>query len=167
RELPKVCSYLHVPAQSGDNEVLKRMKRLYTVEYYRDMLARCREKVPGVAISSDFIVGFCGETEAAFQRSCELVREAGFKNSFIFKYSPRPGTKADELYPDDVPEEVKKRRNNDLLAIQNQVSLADHRGRVGQTVEVLVEGPSKNMLKASGGLTPPGDGPVQLTGRTR
>ncbi len=87
RELPKVCEYLHVPAQSGCNEVLKRMKRLYTVEFYRDMLQRCRERVPDVAISSDFIVGFCGETEQSFQRTCDLVREGGFKNSFIFKYS--------------------------------------------------------------------------------
>ena len=162
RELPKVCPYLHVPAQSGCNEVLKHMKRLYTVEYYREMLARCRERVPGVAISSDFIVGFCGETEKSFERSCDLVASAGFKNSFIFKYSPRPGTKGDELYVDDVPEEVKKRRNNDLLAIQNEVSLADHLARVGQTVEVLVEGPSKTALKS--GWT---SGPIQLTGRTR
>jgi tRNA-2-methylthio-N6-dimethylallyladenosine synthase len=160
RELPKVCSYLHVPAQHGDNEQLRRMKRLYTVEFYRDMLARSREKVPGVAISSDFIVGFCGETEEQFERSCNLVAEAGFKNSFIFKYSPRPGTKADELFPDDVPEEVKKRRNNDLLAIQNKVSLADHRARIGQTVQVLVEGPSKNALKQDR------TGPLQLTGRS-
>jgi tRNA-2-methylthio-N6-dimethylallyladenosine synthase len=162
RELPKVCPYLHVPAQSGCNEVLKRMKRLYTVEYYRDMLARCREQVPGVAISSDFIVGFCGETEASFAKTCELVREAGFKNSFIFKYSPRPGTKGHELFADDVPEEVKKRRNNDLLAIQNQVSLADHLRKVGETVEVLVEGPSKNALKQDAA-----PGPVQMTGRTQ
>jgi tRNA-2-methylthio-N6-dimethylallyladenosine synthase len=161
RELPKVCPYLHVPAQSGCNEVLRRMKRLYTVEYYRDMLARCREKVPGVAISSDFIVGFSGETEESFERTCDLVREGGFKNSFIFKYSPRPGTKGNEVYADDVPEEVKKRRNNDLLAIQNKVSLEDHLRRVGQTVEVLVEGPSKTALKQGGG-----PGPVQLTGRT-
>jgi tRNA-2-methylthio-N6-dimethylallyladenosine synthase len=162
RELPKACPYLHVPAQSGCNDVLRRMKRLYTVEYYREMLARCRERVPGVAISSDFIVGFCGETEDSFQRSCDLVAGAGFKNSFIFKYSPRPGTKGDELYADDVPEEVKKRRNNDLLAIQNKVSLADHLARVGQTVEVLVEGPSKTALKSAWT-----SGPVQLTGRTR
>src|SRR5947209_8043430 len=162
RELPKVCKYLHVPAQSGCDEVLKRMKRLYTVEYYRDMLARCRENVPGVAISSDFIVGFCGETEESFQRSCDLVREAGFKNSFIFKYSPRPGTKADSLYADDVLEEVKKRRNNDLLALQNAVSLADHRERIGETSPVLVEGPSKNALKHESE-----GGPLQLTGRTR
>lgn len=174
RELPKVCPYLHVPAQSGCNDVLKRMKRLYTVEYYRDMLARCRERVPGVAISSDFIVGFCGETEESFEKTCDLVREAGFKNSFIFKYSPRPGTKGHELYEDDVSEEVKKRRNNDLLAIQNKVSLQDHLSRVGQTVEVLVEGPSKNAFKdlasgvsnGPGHESPHGHGPLQLTGRT-
>jgi tRNA-2-methylthio-N6-dimethylallyladenosine synthase len=159
RALPKVCRYLHVPAQSGCNEVLKRMKRLYTVEYYREMLQRCRERVPDVAISSDFIVGFCGETEESFARSCELVRTAGFKNSFIFKYSARPGTKADELFADDVAEEVKKRRNNDLLAIQAKVSLEDHRRWVGQTVAVLVEGPSKTALKHDAG-------PAQLTGRT-
>ena len=147
RDLPKVCPYLHVPAQSGCNEMLKRMKRLYTVEYYREMLARCRETVPGVAITSDFIVGFCGETEESFERTCDLVREASFKNSFIFKYSPRPGTKGRRLFADDVPEEVKKRRNNDLLAIQNAVSLADHRRFIGQRVEVLVEGPSKNAWK--------------------
>lgn len=160
RTLPKVCSYLHVPAQSGCNEMLKRMKRLYTVEEYREMLQRCRERVPDVAISSDFIVGFCGETEESFQRSCDLVRTGGFKNSFIFKYSPRPGTKADDLYADDVPEEVKKRRNNDLLHIQNGVSLADHRRRIGSTVEVLVEGPSKNALKHEA------SGTRQFTGRT-
>jgi tRNA-2-methylthio-N6-dimethylallyladenosine synthase len=169
RELPKVFKYLHVPAQSGCDEMLRRMKRLYTVSYYRDMLARCRERVPGVAVSSDFIVGFCGETEGSFAKTCDLVGASGFKNSFIFKYSTRPGTKADELYADDVPEEVKKRRNNDLLAIQNAVSLADHRARVGQSVEVLVEGPSKAFAKASGGRQPPEDaagGVAQLTGRT-
>src|SRR5207247_7426324 len=161
RELPKVSPYLHVPVQSGCNEMLKRMKRLYTVEYYREMLARCRERVPGVSISSDFIVGFCGESEPSFQRSCDLVAEAGFKNSYIFKYSPRPGTKGHELYLDDVPEEIKKRRNNDLLAIQNKASLEDHRRYIGRRVEVLVEGPSKNAWKQNA------NGPVQLTGRTR
>jgi tRNA-2-methylthio-N6-dimethylallyladenosine synthase len=161
QSLPKVCHYLHVPAQSGCNDVLKRMKRMYSVEFYREMLHRCREKVPGVAISSDFIVGFCGESEEAFQRTCDLVRESKFKNSFIFKYSPRPGTKADDLHEDDVPEEVKKRRNNDLLAIQSEASLIDHRRMIGQTVDVLVEGPSKNALKHDNG-----SGPKQLTGRT-
>jgi tRNA-2-methylthio-N6-dimethylallyladenosine synthase len=161
RDLPKVAKYLHVPAQHGDDEVLKRMKRLYTIGFYRDMLAEARATIPDVAISSDFIVGFCGETEEAFARTVDLVNVAGFKNSFIFKYSPRPGTKAHELFADDVPEEVKKRRNNDLLAAQNAVSLADHRRKIGQTLQVLVEGPSKSALKH------PADGPIQqLTGRT-
>jgi tRNA-2-methylthio-N6-dimethylallyladenosine synthase len=159
RTLPKVCPYLHVPAQSGCDDVLKRMKRLYTIGYYRDMLARCRERVPGVAISSDFIVGFSGESDASFERSCDLVGEAGFKNSFIFKYSPRPGTKGHDLFADDVPEIEKKRRNNELLRIQSAVSLADHRERIGRTERVLVEGPSKSAYKANGG-------PLrQMTGR--
>jgi tRNA-2-methylthio-N6-dimethylallyladenosine synthase len=162
RDLPKVMKYLHVPAQSGCDDVLKRMKRLYTAGYYREMLHRCRERVPGVAISSDFIVGFCGESEASFGKTCDMVAESGFKNSFIFKYSARPGTKADDLYPDDIPEEVKKRRNNDLLAIQGKVSLADHRRRIGQTVEVLVEGRSKKALSGE----PEASNLPQLTGRT-
>ena len=167
RELPKVMKYLHVPAQSGCDEMLKRMKRLYTVGEYLEMLGRCRERVPGVAVSSDFIVGFCGETEASFAKSMNLVRDAKFKNSYIFKYSERPGTKAAEKYPDDVPENVKKRRNNDLLTVQNANSLADHRAQIGTTVEVLVEGPSKRSLKASDGRQPavPG-GVTQLTGRS-
>lgn len=147
RDLPKVARYLHVPLQSGCNEVLKRMKRGYTVEEYRDMMARIRETVPGCAVSSDFIVGFCGETEASFQRSVDLVRECRFKNSFIFKYSPRPGTKADELLPDDVPEEVKRRRNNELLAIQNEISQSDNAALIGNDFEILVEGLSKSALK--------------------
>ncbi len=161
RDLPKVFKYLHVPAQSGCNDVLRRMKRLYTVEFYRDMLARSRATVPGVSISSDFIVGFSGETEESFQRSCDLVRDSGFKNSYIFKYSPRPGTRGHELYADDVPDDVKRRRNNDLLALQNAASLADHERLVGQTVDVLVEGPSKTALRHD-----PGTGPLQLTDRT-
>jgi tRNA-2-methylthio-N6-dimethylallyladenosine synthase len=163
RELPKAAKYLHVPVQSGCDDVLKRMKRNYTASFYMEMLARCREKVPGVAVSSDFIVGFCGETEASFAKTVELVRAARFKNSFIFKYSERPGTKAADRHPDDVPEGVKKRRNNDLLAVQNANSLADHRSKIGETVEVLVEGPSR---KASG-TREGAESPVkQLTGRT-
>ena len=166
RELPKVVKYLHVPVQSGCDDVLKRMKRNYTAGYYMDMLHRCREKVPGVAVSSDFIVGFCGETEESFAKSMDLVREAKFKNSFIFKYSERAGTKAADRYPDDVPEDVKKRRNNDLLAVQNENSRLDHRAQVGRTVEVLVEGPSKrDQAQASGVRKSPG-AVLQLTGRT-
>lgn len=159
RELPKVVKYLHVPAQSGCDEMLKRMKRNYTVAEYREMLARCREKVPGVAVSSDFIVGFCGESEASFQKSMDLVRDGKFKNSFIFKYSERPGTKAADRWPDDIPDDVKKRRNNDLLAVQNANSHADHKAQIGQTVAVLVEGPSRHGEREAGPVR-------QLTGRT-
>src|SRR5205807_6313980 len=151
----KVVKYLHVPVQSGCDEMLRRMKRNYWASYYREMLARCRERVPGVAVSSDFIVGFCGETEASFGKTLALVAEAKFKNSFIFKYSERPGTKAAERFADDVPEVVKKRRNNDLLAIQTENSRGDHRAQIGSTVEVLVEGPSRRELAAhSPGLAP-------------
>jgi tRNA-2-methylthio-N6-dimethylallyladenosine synthase len=161
RDLPKVTKYLHVPAQSGCDDVLRRMKRMYTVGEYREMTARARATIPDVSISSDFIVGFCGETEESFQRSCDLVREARFKNSYIFKYSTRPGTKADDLYADDIPEDVKKRRNNDLLAAQNAESLKIHRALIGRTFEVLVEGPSKKAFTDESG-----SGPIQLTGRT-
>ncbi len=165
RDLPKVARYLHVPAQSGCDEVLKRMKRLYTVALYDDMMARIRETIPDAAVSSDFIVGFCGETEASFEKSMALVERSRFKNSFIFKYSPRVGTKADALFPDDVPEEVKRRRNNELLAVQNRISHEDHLPFVGRTVSVLVEGPSKAEGKREGGGAA-SSGPVQLVGRT-
>jgi tRNA-2-methylthio-N6-dimethylallyladenosine synthase len=143
RDLSKVSKYLHVPVQSGSNAVLGRMKRGYTVEEYREVLARMRDWIPGVAVTSDFIVGFCGETEHDFELTMDLVRESRFKNSFIFKYSQRPGTKGAELYADDVPEDVKRRRNNELLALQNEISEADNQAFLGQTVTVLVEGPSK------------------------
>ncbi|MDA1017877.1 MAG: tRNA (N6-isopentenyl adenosine(37)-C2)-methylthiotransferase MiaB [Planctomycetota bacterium] len=147
RDLPKVVRYLHVPAQSGCNDVLKRMKRGYTVEDYREMMGRIADIVPGCSVSSDFIVGFCGETDTAFQKSMDLISEFRFKNSFIFKYSPRTGTRADELFEDDVPESVKKRRNNEMLALQNEISEEDNVEFIGREAEVLVEGPSKATLK--------------------
>jgi tRNA-2-methylthio-N6-dimethylallyladenosine synthase len=147
RDLPKCSHYLHVPLQSGSNTVLERMKRGYTVEQYRDMLAMIREMIPDASVTSDFIVGFCGETEEDFQQSVEQVRQCRFKNSFIFKYSARPGTKGHDLYADDVPEEVKKWRNNELLAIQNAISEQDNQPFLGRTVEILVEGPSKTSRK--------------------
>jgi len=162
RDLPKVCPYLHVPAQSGSDRVLLRMKRGYTAGYYREMLDRIRQTVPEAAVTSDFIVGFCGETEEDFQGTVELVRQARFKNSFIFKYSQRPGTAAAGLYADDVPEPVKRRRNNELLALQNQIALEDNRVWLGRRAEILVEGPSKVSRK----LGQEGD-EVQLVGRTR
>lgn len=163
RDLPKVSPYLHVPLQSGSDAVLKRMKRGYTVADYREMMQRIDETLGDkAAISSDFIVGFCGETEDEFQASVELVKECRFKNSFIFKYSERPGTRASDHLPDDVPFEVKKRRNNELLAVQNQISEDGNQAFLGRNVDVLVEGPSK---KAELGEGPSGT-PIQLTGRT-
>ncbi|MDB4650787.1 tRNA (N6-isopentenyl adenosine(37)-C2)-methylthiotransferase MiaB, partial [Pirellulaceae bacterium] len=162
RDYPKISKYIHVPLQSGSNDVLKRMKRGYTVEDYRDMMARIHDTIPGAAISSDFIVGFCGETEEEFQETVKLTKECRFKNSFIFKYSERPGTKGAEVFPDDIPDEIKKRRNNELLAVQNQISEEDNQQFLGQQVEVLVEGPSK-WAKQNGD---PDAQVLQLTGRT-
>jgi len=148
RDLPKVCRYLHVPAQSGCDDVLRRMKRGYTVADYRDMMHRIRATVPGCAVSSDFIVGFCGEDEIAYHKSLDLIREFRFKNSFIFKYSPRSGTKAFQRHEDDVSEQVKRRRNNEMLALQNEISEQDNAEFIGRDVEVLVEGVSKSASKA-------------------
>ncbi|GIW99899.1 MAG: tRNA-2-methylthio-N(6)-dimethylallyladenosine synthase [Pirellulaceae bacterium] len=162
RDLPKCSTYLHVPAQSGSDAVLRRMKRGYTVADYYQMMDLIRDVLPEAAVSSDFIVGFCGETEDDFQQTVELVKRCRFKNSFIFKYSVRPGTKAAELMPDDVPDEVKTRRNNELLELQNAISLEENLKFLGRRVEVLVEGPSKMSIKR--GET----GPVrQMTGRTK
>ena len=143
RDLPKIAHYLHVPLQAGCDDVLARMKRGYTTSDYAEMMDRIRTIVPDCAVSSDFIVGFCGESEASFQKSMDAVREYRFKNSFIFKYSPRRGTKAFDLYEDDIPDEIKKRRNNELLDLQNAISEEDNEAFIGRNVEVLVEGPSK------------------------
>ncbi len=170
RDLPKVSPYLHVPVQSGSNDQLKRMKRGYTVEYYREMVERIRATIPHVAISSDFIVGFCGETEEDFQKSIEIVRWARFKNSFIFKYSQRPGTKAADTMPDDVPDAVKRRRNNELLAVQNAICLEDSLALQGRELEVLVEGTSKSQQKRTSQSSEipsnASSNTVQLVGRT-
>lgn len=161
RDLPKCSPYLHVPAQSGSNLILQRMKRGYTVEQYREMLQRIRQMIPEASVTSDFIVGFCGETDEDFAQTVELVEQARFKNSFIFKYSQRPGTKGAELHSDDVPEDVKRRRNNQLLEIQNRISEEDNLPLLGRSVEILVEGPSKAAIKQGQ------DGDLlQLTGRT-
>ena len=161
RDLPKVSPYLHVPAQSGSNRVLERMKRGYTVEEYRDMYARIHDTVSGAAVTSDFIVGFCGETEDDFRKTVELVAESRFKNSFIFKYSERPGTTGAKRHSDDVPDDVKRRRNNELLAVQNVISEEDNQPFVGREVEVLVEGPSKTAKRGDASAEQ-----LQLVGRT-
>ncbi len=160
-DLPKCSPYLHVPAQSGHDDVLKRMKRGYTVGDYLAMMERIESILPDATVSSDFIVGFSGETEEEFQASVRLVERCRFKNSFIFQYSVRPGTKAAQRLPDDVPREVKARRNQELLAAQDAISLEDQRQLIGRTFDVLVEGPSKKALKLD-----PDSELVQMTGRT-
>ncbi len=145
---PRICRYLHVPAQSGSNRILKLMNRGYTVEEYLEFIHRATQRLPDVCLAGDIIVGFPTETDEDFEATVQLVRSVPFKNNFIFKYSPRPGTTAIDRYPDDVPTEVKKLRNNHLLAVQSEVSTAVHRSWVGKTVEVLVEGPSKAAIDA-------------------
>ncbi|WP_254507026.1 tRNA (N6-isopentenyl adenosine(37)-C2)-methylthiotransferase MiaB [Anatilimnocola floriformis] len=166
RDLPKCSPYLHVPAQSGSNPMLKKMKRGYTIEEYREMFGRIQATLPDAAVTSDFIVGFSGETDEDFQLTYELVKECRFKNSFIFKYSERPGTKAVDLYPDDVPHDVKQWRNNELLELQNKISEELNHKLLGQRVEVLVEGPSEHAKKEHGDAVLEQSGPVQLVGRT-
>jgi tRNA-2-methylthio-N6-dimethylallyladenosine synthase len=172
RDLPKVCEYLHIPAQSGSNAVLARMKRQYTVEQYEKLLARAREIVPGISLAGDFIVGFCGETEEDHERTLALVERTRYKNIYMFKYSQRPGTLADRRLPDDIPEQVKQRRHVELAALQKRMCLAHHQGMVGREVEVLVEGYSKAAVKAqeaeqSRGHEVSWKRSDQLTGRTR
>ncbi|MEW6249656.1 MAG: tRNA (N6-isopentenyl adenosine(37)-C2)-methylthiotransferase MiaB [Planctomycetota bacterium] len=150
RDLPKICPYLHIPAQSGSDGVLKAMKRGYTVGEYLRLMDTARRYVPDIALAGDFIVGFCGETEGDFQASVDLVRRVEYKNIFVFKYSPRPGTAADRSRADDVPAAEKARRNNELLAVQAEIGLRQRERLIGQAVEVLVEGYSKLARKARG-----------------
>ncbi len=163
RDLPNVCPYIHCPAQSGSDAVLRRMNRKYTRAQYDDLVDRARTIVPEVVLAGDFIVGFPGESEEDHAASGDLIRRSGYKNSFIFKYSPRPGTAAARMR-DDVPTEVKRRRNNELLAVQAEVGLVHHRSYIGRTVEVLVEGPSPRAAKQP---TPAPPGQTQMLGRTR
>ena len=164
RDLPKVCEYLHIPAQSGSDRILKAMNRKYTAGQYLELIAAARETVPDITIAGDFIVGFPGETEEDFEASCELIRQARYRNSYIFKYSPRDGTPAAERMIDDVPEADKRRRNRRMLAVQNAISLEHHTGMLGSVRQVLVEGPSPRSDRQP--VAAPA-GQVQLQGRTR
>ena len=141
--LPKVCPYLHIPAQSGSDRILKAMHRGYTAQQYLALIEKAKAIVPNLALTGDFIVGFPGETEEDFQATVELVQKVRYKNCFIFKYSPRPGTRAQEHLEDTIPAEVKQQRNYQLLEIVNQIAEEDNRRFLGQIVEVLTEGPSK------------------------
>ncbi len=148
RDLPRIMPYLHIPAQSGSDAVLARMKRGYTIAEYRRILDAARRHVPNIAIAGDVIVGFCGETDDDFAATLRLVREVRYSGLFVFKYSPRPGTKADRNLDDDVPDEVKSRRCNELLAVQAGIALEQKQQLVGRSVEVLVEGLSRLSRKA-------------------
>lgn len=152
-QLPALCEHLHLPVQSGSNRILKAMNRGYGSEMYLEKVGRLRKSCPGIAISTDLIVGFPGETEADFAQTLDLMREAGFEQSFSFKYSPRPQTRA-AAFPDQVPEEVKTERLCRLQALQDELTLAAHARLMGRAKEVLVEGLSKRS-------------PQQLSGRLR
>ncbi len=141
RELAPVCDHLHLPLQSGSDAVLKRMRRGYGVASYLEAVERLRRTLPDCALTSDIIVGFPGETEADFEATRDLMRRVAFDNTYIFKYSPRPGTPA-SLFQDDVPQEVKAERNRILLEEQDRIGQQRNKAWIGREVEVLVEGPS-------------------------
>jgi tRNA-2-methylthio-N6-dimethylallyladenosine synthase len=167
-EVPKLANYLHLPVQSGSDRVLTLMKRGHTVLEYRQKIRRLRELRPDISLSSDFIVGFPGETERDFEDTLKLIRELGFDQSFSFVFSARPGTPAASL-PDDVPLEVKKERLQRLQQLVNSQAAQISRGMVGETHRILVEGPSKKDERQLAGRTENNrvvnfDGPPTLVG---
>jgi tRNA-2-methylthio-N6-dimethylallyladenosine synthase len=153
RELPKLCEHAHLPAQSGSDRVLKRMKRGYTRDWYLRVVEKLRRARPGMAISTDIIVGFPGETEEDFQQTAALMRDAEFDQAYIFRYSPRRDTPAAEM-AGQLPERIKHERNQALLEIINETAVRINRRLVGATVEILVEGRSPR-------------NPRRMMGRTR
>lgn len=150
---PNICRHIHLPVQSGSNDVLKAMNRKYTREWYLDRIADIRATIPGCGISTDLFTGFHSETEEDFQQTLDLMREVGFDSSFMFKYSERPGTLASRTMPDNVPEEVKIERLNRMIALQNELSLSSNRADIGKEFEVLVEGVSKRSNEQMVGRT--------------
>lgn len=150
RDCPRIMPYLHIPAQSGSDRVLERMRRTYTSRDYLRLIDRARESVPGIALAGDVIVGFCGESDSDFQQTLELVRRVAYSSLYVFKYSPRPGTKAERNWADDVPDEVKGARCREVLDLQRQIGQRVREAWVGRQVEVLVEGFSKVARKARG-----------------
>ena len=174
RDSPRMCRYLHVPAQSGSNTVLERMNRGYTVEQYLEFIDRARsildepEKGRPLTIAGDIIAGFCGETEDDHRATGALLRRVRYKNCFIFRYSPRPGTVAFDRIADDVPDQVKRDRCNELLAIQHEISDELSQSHVGMTLDVFIEGVSarerKRRARAAGASTNARLIPVTLGG---
>ena len=140
---PNICHQIHLPVQSGNDRILEKMRRRYTREWYLERVARIRAAMPDCGISTDAIVGFCSETEEEFRDTLSIFEEVGYDSAFMFCYSERPGTLAARNYPDDVPQDVKVRRLNELIELQNRLSLESNRRDVWHEFEVLVEGPSK------------------------
>nr|MBD5377508.1 tRNA (N6-isopentenyl adenosine(37)-C2)-methylthiotransferase MiaB [Bacteroides sp.] len=150
---PNVCRHIHLPVQSGSNSVLKAMNRKYTREHYLERVEAIRRAIPDCAITSDLFTGFHGETEDDFLQTLDLMRQAAFDASFMFKYSERPGTLASRTMPDNVPEDVKIERLNRMIALQGELSLEANRRDIGKRFEVLVEGVSKRSKEQMVGRT--------------
>lgn len=174
----RICKYLHIPAQSGSDAVLRRMNRGYTREIYMSLIERARARMPDISLFGDMIVGFCGETDDDFEASLSLLQEVRYKNVFVFKYSPRPDTVALKREIDDIPVSVKQARNQRMLALQHDISLQHHANMLGQVLPVLVEGSAKinpsensdrNMIRLSARTTGDHivafDGPASLIGK--
>ena len=152
-DMPNVCKHIHLPVQSGSDRILKLMNRKYTREWYLDRVAAIRRIIPDCGLSTDIFVGYCSETEEDHQLSLSLMREVQYDSAFMFKYSERPGTYASKHLPDDVPEEVKIRRLNELIALQTELSAQQNRKDEGREFNVLVEGFSKRSREQLCGRT--------------
>lgn len=148
-----ICKYIHLPVQSGSTPVLQRMNRTYTREWYLAKVNRIRELIPDCGISSDIIAGFCGETESDHQDTLSLMESCRFDMSYMYFYSERPGTLAARRYEDDVPEELKKERLEDIVNLQNRLSLESNKRDLGKVFEVLIEGDSKKSHESWMGRT--------------
>ena len=152
-EEPNVCKHIHLPVQSGSNRILKLMNRKYTREWYLDRVAAIRRIIPDCGLSTDIFAGYCSETEEDHQLSLSLMKECAYDSAFMFKYSERPGTYASKHLPDDVPEETKIRRLEELIALQNELSAESNQKCIGQEYEILVEGVSKRSREQLFGRT--------------
>ncbi len=150
---PNICRAIHLPAQSGSTAMLERMNRKYTRAWYLDRIAAIRRYMPDCAITTDLIAGFAGETEEEHQETLSLMREVGYDFAYMFKYSERPGTFAQRNLGDDVPDEVKSRRLQEIIALQNELGLESYRRDVGKDFEVLVEGESRRNAEQLFGRT--------------
>ena len=150
---PNICHHIHLPVQSGSDRILKLMNRKYTREWYLQRVSAIRHIIPDCAITTDIFAGYCSETEEDHRQSLSLMRECAYDSAFMFKYSERPGTYASKHLPDDIPEETKVRRLNELIALQNELSAESNRRCIGQEVEVLIEGVSKRSREELFGRT--------------